>query len=124
MKSMGYWFGSPAWIRTTIHGSKGRCPTIRRPGNSGGIWPWSHKHHGIFFQSIRASARLSNPLHSDSAITPPGGTVGYSFSDCPTVNLARIGNSATFTPSRLAAGEFVSLFGQGIGLAEPVACVV
>jgi hypothetical protein len=27
--------GSPAWIRTTIHGSKGRCPTIRRPGN---IW--------------------------------------------------------------------------------------
>ena len=25
-------FGSPAWIRTTIHGSKGRCPTIRRPG--------------------------------------------------------------------------------------------
>ena len=24
--------GSPAWIRTTIHGSKGRCPTIRRPG--------------------------------------------------------------------------------------------
>src|ERR1043165_201473 len=29
------WVGSPAWIRTTIHGSKGRCPTIRRPGNSG-----------------------------------------------------------------------------------------
>ena len=28
--------GSPAWIRTTIHGSKGRCPTIRRPGNEGG----------------------------------------------------------------------------------------
>src|SRR5580704_19065445 len=28
--------GSPAWIRTTIHGSKGRCPTIRRPGNSEG----------------------------------------------------------------------------------------
>ena len=28
--------GSPAWIRTTIHGSKGRCPTIRRPGNAGG----------------------------------------------------------------------------------------
>ena len=27
------YFGSPAWIRTTIHGSKGRCPTIRRPGN-------------------------------------------------------------------------------------------
>jgi hypothetical protein len=27
--------GSPAWIRTTIHGSKGRCPTIRRPGNGG-----------------------------------------------------------------------------------------
>src|SRR5215813_10374090 len=26
-------FGSPAWIRTTIHGSKGRCPTIRRPGS-------------------------------------------------------------------------------------------
>ncbi len=26
--------GSPAWIRTTIHGSKGRCPTIRRPGNA------------------------------------------------------------------------------------------
>ena len=24
--------GSPAWIRTTIHGSKGRCPTVRRPG--------------------------------------------------------------------------------------------
>src|SRR5260370_12148459 len=22
--------GSPAWIRTTIHGSKGRCPTVRR----------------------------------------------------------------------------------------------
>jgi hypothetical protein len=28
--------GSPAWVRTTIHGSKGRCPTIRRPGNLGG----------------------------------------------------------------------------------------
>ena len=28
------WFGSPAWIRTTIHGSKGRCPTIRRPGKT------------------------------------------------------------------------------------------
>ncbi len=27
--------GSPAWIRTTIHGSKGRCPTIRRPGKIG-----------------------------------------------------------------------------------------
>ncbi len=27
-------FGSPAWIRTTIHGSKGRCPTIRRPGKN------------------------------------------------------------------------------------------
>ena len=26
--------GSPAWIRTTIHGSKGRCPTIRRPGKT------------------------------------------------------------------------------------------
>jgi hypothetical protein len=26
-------FGSPTWIRTTIHGSKGRCPTIRRSGN-------------------------------------------------------------------------------------------
>ena len=25
--------GSPTWIRTTIHGSKGRCPTIRRSGN-------------------------------------------------------------------------------------------
>ena len=25
--------GSPAWIRTTTHGSKGRCPTVRRPGN-------------------------------------------------------------------------------------------
>ena len=29
----GKFGGSPAWIRTTIHGSKGRCPTIRRPGN-------------------------------------------------------------------------------------------
>ena len=29
--------GSPAWIRTTIHGSKGRCPTIRRPGNLEGV---------------------------------------------------------------------------------------
>ena len=27
--------GSPAWIRTTIHGSKGRCPTVRRPGKIG-----------------------------------------------------------------------------------------
>ncbi len=27
--------GSPAEIRTPIHGSKGRCPTIRRPGNFG-----------------------------------------------------------------------------------------
>ena len=26
-------YGSPARIRTSIHGSKGRCPTIRRPGN-------------------------------------------------------------------------------------------
>ncbi len=25
--------GSPTWIRTTIHGSKGRCPTVRRSGN-------------------------------------------------------------------------------------------
>jgi hypothetical protein len=29
-------YGSPAWIRTTIHGSKGRCPTIRRPGSTSG----------------------------------------------------------------------------------------
>ncbi len=29
---LGAHVGSPAWIRTTIHGSKGRCPTIRRPG--------------------------------------------------------------------------------------------
>ena len=29
--------GSPAWIRTTIHGSKGRCPTIRRPGKFEGL---------------------------------------------------------------------------------------
>jgi hypothetical protein len=28
-------YGSPAEIRTPIHGSKGRCPTIRRPGK---IW--------------------------------------------------------------------------------------
>src|SRR6202167_3610563 len=28
--------GSPAWIRTTIHGSKGRCPTVRRPGKKEG----------------------------------------------------------------------------------------
>jgi hypothetical protein len=36
LDKIGYWrtwHGSPAWIRTTIHGSKGRCPTIRRPGN-------------------------------------------------------------------------------------------
>jgi hypothetical protein len=32
-KALNLLFGSPAWIRTTIHGSKGRCPTIRRPGN-------------------------------------------------------------------------------------------
>ncbi len=25
--------GSPTWIRTTINGSKGRCPTIRRSGS-------------------------------------------------------------------------------------------
>ena len=25
-------YGSPTWIRTTIHGSKGRCPTVRRSG--------------------------------------------------------------------------------------------
>jgi hypothetical protein len=25
--------GSPTWIRTTINGSKGRCPTVRRSGN-------------------------------------------------------------------------------------------
>jgi len=31
-KSSSKFCGSPAWIRTTIHGSKGRCPTIRRPG--------------------------------------------------------------------------------------------
>src|ERR1035437_7754790 len=29
----GFGSGSPARIRTSIHGSKGRCPTIRRPGN-------------------------------------------------------------------------------------------
>jgi hypothetical protein len=27
-------FGSPTWIRTTINGSKGRCPTVRRSGIS------------------------------------------------------------------------------------------
>ena len=26
-------FGSPKWIRTTVHGVKGRCPTIRRSGS-------------------------------------------------------------------------------------------
>ena len=25
--------GSPTWIRTTTHGSKGRCPTVRRSGS-------------------------------------------------------------------------------------------
>ena len=40
-------FGSPAWIRTTIHGSKGRCPTIRRPGKSaGGTYLPSLTHAG------------------------------------------------------------------------------
>ena len=32
--SMRLFGGSPAWIRTTIHGSKGRCPTVRRPGKT------------------------------------------------------------------------------------------
>ena len=26
-------FGCRAWIRTKIPASKGRCPTVRRPGN-------------------------------------------------------------------------------------------
>ncbi len=32
-KVRGWKNGSPTWIRTTINGSKGRCPTVRRSGN-------------------------------------------------------------------------------------------
>ena len=47
--------GSPAWIRTTIHGSKGRCPTIRRPGML--------QERGIFSVSSLPAAR--------NGFTPP-----------------------------------------------------
>ena len=66
--------GSPAWIRTTIHGSKGRCPTVRRPGNyRGGLA--SSVYPGLLAQTSpvklnqqlaeaipgRCRARASNP---------------------------------------------------------------
>ena len=31
-ESVFFCVGSPTWIRTTVHGSKGRCPTVRRSG--------------------------------------------------------------------------------------------
>ena len=34
--------GSPTWIRTTIHGSKGRCPTVRRSGKKEGYFSYDH----------------------------------------------------------------------------------
>ena len=48
--------GSPAWIRTTIHGSKGRCPTIRRPG--------------IIWQTSAVSSSLSLALLHRNAAPP------------------------------------------------------
>ena len=45
--------GSPAWIRTTIHGSKGRCPTIRRPGN--GLGGNGQNQFNMFTYIIRSN---------------------------------------------------------------------
>ena len=65
--------GSPAWIRTTIHGSKGRCPTIRRPGNRPAEcyrpvyrsrWAACNAFGTIALEAIlgRCRVRASNPL--------------------------------------------------------------
>jgi hypothetical protein len=50
--------GSPAWIRTTIHGSKGRCPTIRRPGKIRKIQKLSHS---VAFSSALSQRHSRNP---------------------------------------------------------------
>ena len=50
--------GSPAWIRTTIHGSKGRCPTIRRPGNAGEQKRISHQSTCLLSDPQRRSGPL------------------------------------------------------------------
>src|SRR5579863_1967414 len=52
LPSPNFQIGSPAWIRTTIHGSKGRCPTIRRPG-------------------IREATRISVAIVGSAALTSP-----------------------------------------------------
>ena len=51
-------YGSPAWIRTTIHGSKGRCPTIRQPGiyRQFSIRRYSRDLLGQEVQNLRARA--------------------------------------------------------------------
>ena|GEM_PF-3988862 len=54
-------FGSPARIRTSIHGVKGRCPTIRRPGNC-----------------RRANCFQSNPLPPACSICAGYSSTGYS----------------------------------------------
>src|ERR1035438_10461320 len=52
--------GSPAWIRTTIHGSKGRCPTIRRPGKISGRF------------DLKFSPRCYNTPHGSQSRPVPG----------------------------------------------------
>jgi hypothetical protein len=61
--------GSPTWIRTTIHGSKGRCPTIRRSGSmalgtgGGSRLPFKvARTHGLNRDTYRARASVPHGL--------------------------------------------------------------
>src|ERR1035441_6345724 len=50
--------GSPARIRTSIHGSKGRCPTISRPGNR---WSKEYPFQCTRLLPIAATSQSSSP---------------------------------------------------------------
>ncbi len=60
--------GSPAWIRTTIHGSKGRCPTVRRPGKKGEILLFSLTTVSRTSKSACASLPLPRPVRDSPEI--------------------------------------------------------
>lgn len=61
--------GSPTWIRTTIHGSKGRCPTVRRSGKLGAVGPAGTDNTSL---PHAATIAPSGPFGSAHAETNPG----------------------------------------------------
>ncbi len=80
MSAMTKRCGSPTWIRTTINGSKGRCPTVRRSGNKDDGPPPLLSVTTARYQSeygVPSSEFLSDPLCTSKipgdAVLPPIG---------------------------------------------------